>query len=46
MRYTKPQITNTAKAHQLVQGSDKGQIVDDNGSEPGRCTAAAYEADE
>jgi hypothetical protein len=48
MRYTKPQITNSTKAHQLIQGVNKPDAIveDNNTSDPQRCTAAAYEADE
>jgi len=48
MQYTKPQITNVAKAHKLVQGSsDKSnpQAPDNNIVLP-NCTSPAYEADE
>lgn len=48
MRYTKPQITNVADAHVLIQGSsDKGVFdVIDNDPQQQNCTTAAYEADE
>lgn len=47
MRYTKPQITNSTKAHKLIQGNDKpNEVTTDNGADPRPCTAGAYEADE
>lgn len=47
MRYTKPQITNSTKAHRLIQGGDKSnQLQPDNGTDPSWCTTPGYEADE
>jgi hypothetical protein len=47
MHYCKPQITYTAKAHNLIQGVDKNSVItDDSDDTLPRCTQAAYEADE
>lgn len=47
MKYSKPLITNSVKAHQLIQGGNKNiqQNADNSPLEP-QCTSPAYEADE
>jgi hypothetical protein len=48
MQYTKPQITNVAEAHHVIQGSlNKGAFtVPDNNIHDKPCSQSAYEADE